>query len=105
MRLAARLADKAGLIHPMDWLKVYGSHTPHEWALQKARAAADPWGDDRADWRAALNTLQVVCGLALKTPDADRIIAALTHLRTYTPAYHVEEQAVGPAAIRQAMGE
>jgi hypothetical protein len=105
MRLAARLADKAGLFHPMDWWKVYGSHTPHEWALQKARAAVDPWGEDRADFRAALNTLQVVCGLALKTPDQDNLSSVLTYLRTYTQANRIEEKVVGPAAIRQAMGE
>ena len=43
----------------MDWVEVYESHTPYEWLTQQALAVVDPWGDDRADMRAAINTIAV----------------------------------------------
>ena len=41
----------------MDWVEVYESHTPYEWRVQQILAVIDPWGDDRADLRAAHTTL------------------------------------------------
>lgn len=38
-------------------MNVYESHTPYEWAVQTALSIVDPWGDDRADLRAAVNTM------------------------------------------------
>jgi hypothetical protein len=59
--LAARLARAAGRVHPSDWIKVYESHTPYEWMVQVCLARiVDPWGDDRADWRAAINTVNSI---------------------------------------------
>lgn len=57
MRLAARLARATGRVHPQDWLTLYESHTPFEWQLQEVLAVVDPWGDDRDDLRAAVNTM------------------------------------------------
>ncbi len=50
-RLAARLARQMGKVHPRDWVEVYESHTPFEWALQLALERIEPWGDERADLR------------------------------------------------------
>lgn len=55
--MAARLARAEGDVHPLAWVRLYDSHTPYEWKVQRALAIVDPWGDDRADRRAALNTL------------------------------------------------
>lgn len=44
----------------MDWVDVFGEHTPFEWQLQVARSIVDPWGEDRADTRAQLNTSQLL---------------------------------------------
>lgn len=41
----------------MDWVHVRESHTPYEWKIQRALSIVDPWGDERADRRAALNTM------------------------------------------------
>lgn len=38
-------------------MDVYESHTEYEWLVQKVLAKVDPWGDDRADMRAANNTV------------------------------------------------
>jgi hypothetical protein len=46
-----------GKCHPQAWVEIYESHTPYEWKLQRARAIVDPWGVDRDDRRAALNTM------------------------------------------------
>lgn len=46
----------------MEWVEVYESHTPYEWLVQQVLAALDPWGDDRADMRAANNTLATLTG-------------------------------------------
>lgn len=44
----------------MEWVEVYESHTPYEWALQQCLEIVDPWGDDREDLRAAINTMAVM---------------------------------------------
>lgn len=49
-----------GRVHPQAWLEMFESHTPYEWRLQQARAIVDPWGDDRADARAQVNTAQLM---------------------------------------------
>jgi len=36
---------------------VYESHTPYEWLVQRCLMIVDPWGDDRDDLRAAINTV------------------------------------------------
>ena len=62
--MAARLAREMGRVHPKDWVEVYESHTPYEWLLQKCLAVVDPWGDERADLRAAVHTMA-------RTPSGD----------------------------------
>jgi len=46
----------------MHWVEVYESHTPYEWLVQQVLAAVDPWGDERADIRAAHNTQWATAG-------------------------------------------
>lgn len=78
MRLAARLARAMNQTHPQAWIDVYESHNPYEWMVQKCLAAVDPWGDERADLRAAYNTVY-----AMKLPDEADAQAAFDNLREY----------------------
>lgn len=83
-----------GRIHPKDWIEVYESHTPVEWFYQKSLAVIDPWGDDRDDIRAAMNTMAV-----MPPGDYDRTeaFADLVHyLKIDQPT-----ETHGPAAMRQ----
>lgn len=93
-RLAARLARAAGLVHPMDWVAIYESHTPYEWLVQQCLAVVDPWGDDRDDLRAAVNTMAT-----FPAGDFDRN-EFMQSLRAYLKIHEQPEQAVGPAAMR-----
>ena len=95
-RLAARLARETGRVHPLDWVEVYESHTPYEWLVQECLAIVDPWGDDRDDMRAAINTMA-----ALPAGDYDR-----DEVRDALVAYlkiNEREQVLGPDAIRAAI--
>ena len=78
----------------MDWVEVYESHTPYEWLMQKILAVVDPWGDDRADLRAAVNTMP-----GLDTGDADRS-EIMQSLIGYLKINERQEQDAGPAGVR-----
>lgn len=81
------------MIYPQDWLTVYESHTPYEWLVQTALAIVDPWGDDRADMRAAINTMAVLPG----DEGREETAAALTgYLKI-----NEDEEDVDPAVMRK----
>ena len=80
----------------MDWVEVYESHTPYEWLTQQALAVVDPWGDDRADMRAAINTIAV-------RGDGDSQSEVMDVLLGYLEINKRPEPTVGPAAMRAAM--
>ncbi len=71
-------------------MSIYEDHTPYEWLIQAALSEVDPWGDDRADLRAEVNTL------AALAPDED----SLGRLRSYL-AIHEEMEPLGPGQMRQ----
>lgn len=86
MRLAARLARAAGRVHPQDWLSFYESHTPFEWQLQETLAVVDPWGDERDDLRAAVNTMIAI-------PHSDEVdrMEVMEHLTGYLKIHAGDE--------------
>ena len=90
IRLAAKLARAAGLVHPMDWVKVYESHNEYEWRMQIALMQVEPWGEDRADYRAAMNTAMMVEAQA-ETHDEGRASGVIHQMRTYLPFYHKDD--------------
>lgn len=93
--MAARLARASGRVHPKEWVEIYESHTPYEWLMQRTLAAVDPWGDDRDDLRAALNTLANYPG----TGDKQELLQALLgYIEINKAAEHV-----GPADMRRAL--
>ena len=83
-RLAAKLARQCGMYHPKDWVKVYNSHSPYEWLLQVGLSKVDPWGDDRADQRAATMAANLILSQvsAENAPDYHQLIESL---RNYLP--------------------
>lgn len=90
IRLAAKLARAAGLVHPMDWVKVYESHNEYEWRMQIALMQVEPWGEDRADFRAAMNTAMLVEAQAAEQ-DQKRASSVIHQMRTYLPFYQKDE--------------
>lgn len=100
-RFAARLARAAGLYHPRDWVAVYESHTPYEWLIQRCLSVVDPWGDDRADFRAAINTLK-------STPlgEGEDPAEVLSDLIDYMKLDEPDEDLIyDPEAIRRMKGK
>lgn len=91
IRLAAKLARAAGLIHPMDWVRVFESHNEYEWAMQIALNTVEPWGEDRADFRAAMNTAQLVASQSV-SPKQEQTQNIINAMRTYLPLYHTEDE-------------
>lgn len=55
--LAAELARSVGRL---DWWNIKGEHTPFQWSLQHALFACQPWGETRADLRAAVMTANLM---------------------------------------------
>lgn len=98
-RLAIRLARAAGLVHPRDWIKLYESHNEYEWALQQLLALLDPWGDERADFRAAVNTATQIASQQTE-PDMDAMLRQIEALRRYVPA-DSDDQSENPETLRK----
>lgn len=80
-----------------DWWNVRKEHTPFQWACQIARSIVEPWGDERADLRAAQNTTQIVVSNAWEKPDDDVIDAVFEGLRFYLKSNAPAEQILSPA--------
>lgn len=99
VRLAIKLCELAGLYHPNDWIRVYESHTEYEWALQQLRARLMPWGEDRADFRAAMNTAAAIASQMVE-PDTEAIGRTIEALRSYLPEGDGTETD-DPATLRQ----
>lgn len=86
---------------PGDWLDVYVSHTPYEWSVQCALADVEPWGEDREDFRAAVNTLRIVMCLATKELSEQEIINVLNGLRFYLKCNQVTEEIADPKLVKR----
>lgn len=68
-RFAADLARSVGRL---DWWNIKAEHTPYEWACQIAMYQVNPFGDRRADMRAAVSTTnQIIASAASKLPPSD----------------------------------
>lgn len=105
VRLAARLARQAGMIHPLDWVKVYESHTPYEWSLQVALNAVEPWGEDRADLREARNTAFLIGTNRTEPMPDDDFHELLKSLARYLKIHQEPEKVVSAKMLRAALGE
>lgn len=102
----AMFARKLGLAVGMwDWWRIRELHTPQEWAVQLAANEVDPIGEDRADYRAAINTAQAIASSAVDPMSQEQLTEIVQTLRGYLPVNRQEAATVGPAAMRQALGE
>ena len=74
---------------------MFESHTPYEWKVQRALMIVDPWGDERADMRAAYNTLATS---PVADEDGEMLAALLGYLKI-----NERDTNAGPADMRRAM--
>ena len=81
---AAELARSLGRF---DWWNVRDEHTPFEWTVQQAMFAAAPWGERRADLRAAIHTANLLMQQAAKeSQTADNFQEIVKSLADYAEA-------------------
>lgn len=71
----------------MAWVEIYDSHNAYEWGLQVALTEVEPWGDDRDDLRAAVNTARIVSSNVKVEEDqlADLIHSTRSYLKIHQP--------------------
>lgn len=65
----------------------------------------DPTGEERADLRMAINTVNVMQAVAARVFEPDDRSAIVDDLRFYLKLNQPEPEPVGPGAMRQALGE
>ena len=81
---AAELARSLGRF---DWWNIRDEHTPFEWIVQRAMYAATPWGERRADFRAAIHTANLLMQQAAReSQTADNFQEIVRSLADYAEA-------------------
>ncbi len=75
-----RLREKNTL---RDWIDFRDAHTNYEWAVQEAANIVEPFGEERADMRMAMNTMQIVASLNPQMSD-ETFQEVFRLLRNYT---------------------
>jgi len=102
-RFAADLARSCGRY---DWWNIKNEHTPFEWACQIAMAQVNPFGERRADIRAATNTTnQIVSapGVKIQAADAQELFR---QIRDYLKCYEqTDDEEIDLQALRKVKGE
>ena len=73
-----------------DWWRIKGMHTPYEWALQVAAESIDPFGEERADIRAAVNTANLMAAQSSNVTN-DQVQTMIDSLRSYLQVNQVED--------------
>jgi hypothetical protein len=78
----------------MDWWNIKAEHTPYEWACQVALYSVCPFGERRADMRAAVNSARLIAAQSMSKTTADDFIANARLLQQYLKCEqdHDEEQ-------------
>lgn len=101
-RFAADLARSVGRF---DWWNIKAEHTPYEWACQIAMYQVNPFGDRRADMRAAVGaTNQIIATSAAKLPPED-VQALFVSIRDYLRCNeNTDEEDVDFEALRKVKG-
>lgn len=102
-RFAADLARSCGRY---DWWNIKNEHTPFEWACQIAMAQVNPFGERRADIRAAVNTTNQIAatsGVKLQQADAQQL---LKQIRDYLKCHEQnDDEDFDENALRKVKGE
>ena len=79
-------AEFARSLGRFDWWNVRAEHTPFQWQAQVALYSSQPWGERRADLRAAIGTANLVAAQMTAenaTPEwfSDTVQALTNYLR------------------------
>lgn len=80
-----------------DWWNIKREHTPFEWNVQIARSLVEPWGEERADLRAARNTTQLLLAQAVEQLDDEEAAELCNTLRFYLKSNQQPETVLTPA--------
>ena len=101
----ARLAEKVARAHGrLDYVNVYREHTPHEWLVRKLLYQIEPFGEDRADLRAAVNTLRLVQMWASEPLTESQCEQEINNLRFYLKVNQPPEIVLTPAQAQAMHG-
>lgn len=73
------MAKVARSVGRLDWWNLFAEMTPYEIAHTQALWGLEPWGDDRADLRAAVNTASA-SGVS-----EGKFVEAVQELSSYLP--------------------
>lgn len=79
-------------VNRLDFWNVADELTPAEMVAWQAEYQLEPWGEARADQRAAVNTSFLVLSQCTKQPDDSQINDMMRALQTYTPAQVAAEE-------------
>jgi len=80
----------------LDFDNVYYEMNPFEWSVHQALSIAEPWGEDRADLRAAINTVRQLLANS-NDPSEDVIEEELRSLSGYLGINRPPERILSPA--------
>lgn len=67
----------------LDWWNLRAEHTPYEWLMQLAMYAVAPFGERRADMRAARQTAGLIASQRAEAMDADEFCSLWSTLANY----------------------
>jgi hypothetical protein len=84
------MAKVARSVDRLDFWNVYAEMTPYEISVTQALWQIEPWGDDRADLRQAVNT---VAGSGVEEGKAGE---AVEELANYLEVNRVQPQEISP---------
>ena len=85
----------------LDWWNIKGEHTPFEWACQLAMYEAAPFGERRADIRAATNTVNAIVASAMVKISSEDANALFRQVANYLECDQDEEEAVDLDALQR----
>lgn len=69
----------------LDVENVWAELTPYRLSLWRALYELEPWGEERADTRAALNTLTMATAVSISPLGDESANDAMRELQNYTP--------------------
>lgn len=82
----------------LDFDNVYYELSPYEWSVHQALFVVEPWGEDRADLRAAVNTVRHL--LENSSEASDEVIQdEIQNLAGYLKINKPPERILSPAEI------
>lgn len=84
-------ADLARSVGRLDWWNIKAEHTPYQWACQKAMFEVNPFGDRRADIRAATSTTHSIVAGVHGEVNKEQVAALHRSLRDYLKCYAASE--------------